>query len=381
MRTAIITSVCDIPYDDWRDLHARTGRFPFTNPLIFEAWWNHIGQQSDHALHVVTVYHDGRLVAIAPLTVSRYKTLRDRLSIRVLQWAGGNDLGYCDALCETIEAETALWHTIRQSGRYDIGLIKTLHSDSDSCTFVGNFARRVRNGVNYIIDVKWPSSTAWMKEALSSHARKHYRNMENQLKAKAPIKLEIFQKGELPLPVLIAMVEQKSIWAKQHQKSCMFDQPKQTLEMLTTLARAAEAENILHLAWLQAGDAVIATLYSLIQGNVMYLMITSYDIEWYKQSPGRILLLKIFAWAMDHGITKIDLMQGENDYKKGVAELSPVSLNDFTFPGSIWGHIMEPILARTYFNEGPTLVDTFRAKLTNKKSPPAVAPDQLLEIR
>lgn len=81
-----------------------------------------------------TVHHDNRLVAIAPLTVFRYKGLR------VLQWAGSKDFGYCDVLCETAEGQTALWQAIRQSGRYDIGLIKNLRSNSESYGFVGGFS-------------------------------------------------------------------------------------------------------------------------------------------------------------------------------------------------------------------------------------------------
>jgi CelD/BcsL family acetyltransferase involved in cellulose biosynthesis len=346
MQTEVITApwLSQTLLAEWSDLHARIGRFPFTNPIIFQAWWENLGHNGGHTLHVVTVRQAGRLVAIAPQTVSRYKILR------VLQWAGGNDLGYCDALCETADVQTALWSTIRRSRRYDIGLIKTLHSDSQSCAVVETFSRQVRHDVNYIIDVKWPSSAVWLKE-ISPRTRKQFRNLENQIKAKAPLSFEIVREGLIPWRVLAALVEQKAQWAKANHKSCMFDRPAEALLMLTELAHSAAAENLLHLAWLQAGDDVIATLYSVIQNHVMYCMVTSYDPVWHKQSPGRILLYKVFAWAMDNGITKIDLMQGENEYKKGVADISPISLNDFTFPGSIWGRMAEPILARTYFKD------------------------------
>lgn len=346
MRTAIVTSeLSPALLGEWQDLHARVGRFPFTNPRIFQAWWRSLGSTAGHVLHVATVHDDNRLVAVAPLTVSRYKVLN------VLQWAGGNDLGYCDALCESAEAQTALWQAIRLSGRYDIGLIKTLHGDSETCAFVGRFARQVRNGVNYVIDVKWPSGRAWMKEAVSSHARKNFRNMENQLKAKGELKLKIFRHGEIPGHVLSVMVDQKAMWARQANKSCMFDRPREALAMLTEISRRTVDEGILVIAWLQLDNSVIATLYAMIQNKIMYFMITSYDRTWHKNSPGRLLLYKVFAWAMDSGVTRIDLMQGENEYKKGVAELSTISLNDFTFPVSVLGRVAEPILARTYFKE------------------------------
>src|SRR5215472_1228936 len=98
--TAIVTSELSTTLlDEWRDLHVRVGHFPFTNPIIVRAWWNHHGQAAGHTLHVATAHYGNRLVAIAPLTVFRYKGLH------VLQWAGSKDFGYCDALCETAEAQ------------------------------------------------------------------------------------------------------------------------------------------------------------------------------------------------------------------------------------------------------------------------------------
>lgn len=207
-----------------------------------------------------------------------------------------------------------------------------------------------------MIEVKWPSGHVWMKDAVTSHSRKHFRNLENQLKVRGELKLEIFRDGVVPLHVLSALVEQKADWAKRKSKFCMFDRQRETLSMLTELSQEAAAEGLLFIAWLQLNADVIATLYAMIQNNVMYFMFTSYDVAWYKYSPGRILLFKLFAWAMDNGIVKIDLMQGENEFKKGVAKLSPISLDDFTFPVSILGRVAEPILARTYFNSHPRVL-------------------------
>src|SRR5215217_3137023 len=79
---------------EWRTLHTLRGKFPFTDPTLVEAWWRSRGVQRGQSLHIVTGHRDGALVAVAPLSVYRYR------GIKILAWAGGDVFDFCDILTE-----------------------------------------------------------------------------------------------------------------------------------------------------------------------------------------------------------------------------------------------------------------------------------------
>lgn len=345
MRGEVIRSeVSESLFEEWSKLHDTRGRFPFTDPLFFRAWWQHIGKPFGNKLHIVIVRQGHRLVAVAPLVVTR------RVGLRTLQWAAGDDLGYCDALYESQDALDVLWETIKDSRGYDVGVIKSLHSNTDSYAYLHKFARHARKDVNYVINVRWPSSEAWIRDAFGSHARKRYKSMETRMNAEGPtIRFHVFTSGEVPLDVLSALVKQKSAWARDNKIPCMFDQSQSALAMLTAITKAATAKDMMQLAWLQSGDDIITVLFGLIYKDVNYFMFTSYNKDWHRFSPGRLLLFKLFGWGIDNGIKKFDLMRGENEYKKGIADLNQIAMADFTFARSLVGHVVEPALAKTYF--------------------------------
>ena len=333
-------------FRDWGALHLRAGRFPFTDPIFFQSWWRHLGRGEGHRLHLVTVRDGGTLVAIAPQVVSR------RRGVRLLQWAGINEFGYGDALCASRPAEDALWAAVRRSGRYDVALMKSLTRESESYDTLGQFSRRVRTDASYILQIRWPSSEAWMKEALSSHARKHYRNTENQLRARGAADFTCCPSQghrDRTLPMLVA---QKGEWARVNEVDCLFRTPDRALGILTELAAGAAARGTLYLASLMSGDSPVAILLGVVHEATLYLLFISYDPAWQKYSPGRLLLCKTLGWAIDQGLARVDLMRGGQEYKKQLTHLNPNELTDFTFPGSLIGRVAEPILARTYFKAG-----------------------------
>src|SRR5581483_12300907 len=75
----------------WGQLDAQPGVRPFQEFGWSAAWVRTIGKAGGWRLRVGTLWQQGRLVAVLPLCVRRYK------GIRMLEWIGARVTDYCDA--------------------------------------------------------------------------------------------------------------------------------------------------------------------------------------------------------------------------------------------------------------------------------------------
>ncbi len=364
MNFAIITSDKSLAavIEEWRLVQSRVARFPFSDPALFNAWWQTRGKQGGRKLHIVTGRHDGRLVALAPLVVTR------RWGTRVLEWGGGEIFDYCDFLIEAQTLAEPLWDAIRQSGLYDFGLLRDVHPLTCCSNVPGSFAERVGSRRVSQIRFKWPSSTAWMIEALSASTRAYYRRAERRLLQKGPLRFEVCRDRTLPARVLGALFRQKNDWLHTHEKqSWLSDDPASGASLLEQIAVSAAEAGSLHFCWLQCGDTIIATHLGFEHRGLLLWYLPAYARDWAKFAPGRLLLLKLIGWAIDHGLSGFDFMRGEEPYKEQLAN-EHAELTDFIFAGSNLAKLAKRPLLAWYLrrHSGAPFEDRPRAKLAGE---------------
>jgi CelD/BcsL family acetyltransferase involved in cellulose biosynthesis len=73
---------------------------------------------------------------------------------------------------------------------------------------------------------------------------------------------------------------------------------------------------------LRVGDELVAGQLDLARGSTLSSWFPAFDREYRLYSPGLVLLLGLAAEAAEHGIERMDLGRGENDYKLRVANES-----------------------------------------------------------
>lgn len=327
---------------DWRALQARAARFPFSDPALFAAWWNLRGRHQHRELHLVTVRHQGALMALAPLVVAH------QWPMRVLEWGGGELLDYCDFLLESDEWATPLWRAIQDSGNYDFGLLRDVHPHADCAPSLGARAQPVRRSQVSRIRLRWTSAQDWMDDALSPSARTFLRRAERRLEKQGEVRFELCRGSPVPESVLDALARQKAEWLRVFSKSSwMSDDCTVGLPLLHAVADAAAASGRLHLSWLQCGDRIIATHLGFTHNDVLHWYIPAYAQDWSRFSPGRLLLLKLIACAIDDGLSNIDFMRGEESYKDSLAN-EQFALTDFFFARSRVAVLARPGLLAMY---------------------------------
>lgn len=342
MEFTVITSEKDLAAttQEWALLRNRAARFPFADPDLFSAWWHNRGKHGARKLHIATGRQDGKLTALAPLVVTR------RWGIRILEWGGSEMFDYCDALLEAPSLGEPLWDAIRRSGLYDFALLRDVHSRASCSSAIGAFARPVGSRPVAAIEFQWPAGSVWMSEALSTSTRAYFRRTERRLSQIGPLRFEVCRGQPVPARVLNALHRQKTEWLQARAKPSLLSKPA-GVNLLHDIARTAAEASDLHLCWLECGDEIIATHLGFERHGLLYWYLPSYSMEWAKYAPGRLLLLKLICWAIDHGLSGFDFLRGEEAYKAQLAN-DYHSLTDFMFAGSDIARLAERSLIAWY---------------------------------
>ena len=326
---------------EWDDLHGRAARFPFADPATFIPWWQLRGKPAGCRLHIVTQRSGGRLVALAPLVVAR------RHGFRFLEWGGNELYDYCDTLAVDDAADQALWSAVRHTRLYDFGLLRDVHPGAVCRRALSSFAQRMPGKRIPQIRLGFPSSAAWM-ETLSPSTRSYYRRAERRLQKLGPLRFEVCRARPVPGHILHILLQQKIKWLRaNHERSWMSDETTDNAALLSHIAEAAADAGCLHLSWLDCGGSIIAAHFGLEHQGVLHWYIPSYDMDWGKYAPGRLLLLKLIAWAIDHGLSGFDFMRGDEPYKSRLANTHQ-QLSDFVFASSYVARLAGPWLIPWY---------------------------------
>lgn len=321
-------------FDSWRALHLRIGRSFFNDPAFFMAWWDIKGREGHRVLHVATGWNEGRLVALAPLVVAR------RYGLRILEWGGANVFDYNDMLLEDHADCEAMWHGIRASKGYDVGFIRGMEANSTCYGALRGIGRPLRKNTIYRINLEGPCGAAWHAETLSPSKRKALRRQERQIHAKGVFSFHVHGTGPAPPAIINALIRQKAAWSSHNQKQGLFDDPSSAAALLESMAEAAAGLGTMHLSWICSGDEILAVHFGFIYQNILYYYMPSYHLDWALYSPGKILLVKLIAWCVDHGLSSFDFMKGDDPYKASLANASK-ELWDFTFAGTPGGWLAE----------------------------------------
>jgi CelD/BcsL family acetyltransferase involved in cellulose biosynthesis len=114
-----------------------------------------------------------------------------------------------------------------------------------------------------------------------------------------------------PSPVLIARLSDlKEQWRQANGLVSNCD-----AAMLTALVEGLGKLGALRIMVLECGDQVIAGSINAVRGNRLMAFFATYDpiVAW--ASPSIMLMTHYIRWALDHGITDIDFLRGEEVYK------------------------------------------------------------------
>jgi CelD/BcsL family acetyltransferase involved in cellulose biosynthesis len=303
--------------DAWRGLEPSI-RHPFQELGWYAAWARTIGTTGGRRLKAVTLWDGGRLLAVLPLALRRYK------GVRLLEWIGARVTDYCDAIIapgiDTRDVLKALWASLHREVGFDVLRLGQVRTDAVISGFVDELDPWVetREGA-YTIPLTWSTGADWVASRSSKRrdsTRQRVRYME-----KNGFEYKFWHTPEAD--VLAAALEQKQAWVRARNVSGFVTDP-QGPEFLRAFADEMSARGLLHLSAIRSAERIVACHVGFVRHDTYYYYMPTYDAAFAKQSFGTSLREHLIMSACDQGLKKFDMLLGAHDYKSQYAAVEDV---------------------------------------------------------
>lgn len=321
----------------WRALWEHSGAPIFQSHAWIMGWWSTIPDQEDLALMIVLAWRGANLRAVLPLVT------RKRRGMRVLEWAARDYVDYCDALVhrgDNLSVLRRMWAYLSREGGFDLAHLSRLMPGASALTLLerekGSVGLRVnrRTDQSQRVVGPWPSGEAWF-ETHNKKTRQNYRRGVKALEEGATLSFRLLPPDAPLEPVLERLSTLKRLWlAKNGIEAPLFDAGSPTLlALVQALAEAGQ----LRIFVLERDDVIIALSVNFVQGDTMMAFLTTYDPAVERGSPGMVLMVDYIKWAADHGLTTVDFLCGDEDFK-GRFATQTVMLTSITGSRTMLGH-------------------------------------------
>lgn len=307
--------------NEWQDLMAQTHcPSPFLEFWYQQTWWQTLGGgewlSGISHLQLIIARQEGRLIGVAPLFCSEKPGKPP-----ALRFIGQIEVSdYLDFLCPLSELEhfiTGLLEFIEVepgllSRRLDLA---NFQDNSASLSLLRELCGQ--KGKPYTIEVLQPSPyiplhPSW-DEYLASISKKQRHEIRRKLRnADAQFETDwYFVNAEQDLKAeMQAFIDMM----RNEPDKAAFLTPNMEVFLTQTAGRALEVGQ-LRLFFLTFDGRKSAGYFSLLAGNKLWVYNSAWDPAFSCCSPGWVLLSKMIAWAIEQGLTEVDMMRGDEIYK------------------------------------------------------------------
>jgi CelD/BcsL family acetyltransferase involved in cellulose biosynthesis len=295
----------------WRELDRHPAVRPFQQFGWVAAWVRTIGAAGGWRLKVATLWDGGRLVAVLPLCIRRYK------GVRILEWIAARVSDYCDAVVaagfDERSAMSILWESVVHSGGFDVARLGHVRTDAQIFAWLGEIDAWVETEEDAGgVPIVWPSGAEWLRQqtaGMRDRVKYQIRRM-----TKAGFAVRVCETPESCARIIDIMVAQKRPWLAARGLSSFIDDSG-GIEFLKAAVAASAVRGELHLSTVENQDRIGACDLAFVREGVIYSYLASFDPEFHKYSFGRLLTDCLLMWACDNGMRRFDLLLGAYDYK------------------------------------------------------------------
>jgi CelD/BcsL family acetyltransferase involved in cellulose biosynthesis len=290
---------------EWSDLCDRCRVTPFQRPEWILSWIESFSPQN---MRVVEVRSGGTLVGLAPLLI--YPRGRDR----VLAFMGGGVSDYLDLLVDPQrehEIVVAILDALRQLDDWttldltDLPAGSVLHRTS-----LTRLATPHDNSSALVL----PKTREELLQHLSKRQRANLRNARSRIQREGGGVVELPTADTLPEFLDDLFRLHASRWSLSGQSGVLADENVKAFHRQS--APGLLAGGFLRLYRLRVGGHVVSVIYTLFERRTVFCYLQGYDPEFGHLSPGTHLMFSVMEDAIQSGISKFDLLRGQEAYKR-----------------------------------------------------------------
>ncbi|MES2603672.1 MAG: GNAT family N-acetyltransferase [Pseudomonadota bacterium] len=306
---------------EWNDLvKGCSSRSFFLTWEWLYTWWQH--QADDRTLCIMTVRHDGRLIAIAPL-VSRPSRFMRLLPFSVLEFLGSGSVG-----------SDYLNFPVRDG--YEDAALRALAgciTERDSVLELAQVERLSSRMINFAIQLRllgWHThrttvnfcpfislrgkSWADYLGTLGSNHRTNLRRRLKKLSATFNVRIEKVgteQQRAKALDTLVSLHLKR--WSQRGGSDALHTDALLAFHEELTKTALANDWLRLHVMWLD--DVPVAAVYGFFHNNVYYFYQAGFDVNFSDYSVGLVMMGMTIKSAIEEGAEEFDFLHGEETYK------------------------------------------------------------------
>lgn len=340
MRIEIFEEFNDRLKSIWQNCKTDTNSTIFQNYDWIENWYNSFGNYYKTNLCISVVYKKEDVICILPLCIN------SKNSFKVLEWIG---LAVSDYMLPIIKDNVVIdkkeFETIFQKifDQYNqIDLIHLTNQPEIINNHINPLVKHFKNNIistsyRILINSEWSSYTKnnkSVKRKISSlnRAKKQLTKFNSNISFLEYVGISSMTK------VTNTLIEMKETQYKSSGVKNIFKYPMFKNFYLNLLKRDAFINKV-HISSLAIDDKIIALHYGLKEGKTYYYLIPTYEQEFYKFSPGNILLKNLMEDTFDNSFNFFDFLPGNEKYK---SIWSNNKFNNFEYlkPISIRGYIL-----------------------------------------
>jgi CelD/BcsL family acetyltransferase involved in cellulose biosynthesis len=308
LKTRVLT---DIPQllaiaDEWRGLYERCpGATPFQGPEWVISWAETF---SPERIRVVEARSGNMLLGLAPLLIY------PRGEQRVLAFMAGGISDYLDLLvdpqCER-DVVFAIFQAIQQLDGWTTMDLTDLPGTS---VLHRTWLTQLATPHDQCSSLQLPTTSEELLQRLSKRQRANLRQAHSRIQKAGGALVETATEETLNDFLEDLFRLHASRWIRAGQLGVLADAKvkefhrKATPELL--------ARGILRLYRLRLKDQTLAVLYALLGETTVFCYLQGYDPDFAALSPGTYLMFAVMEDAIRSGMSKFDLLRGEEGYKQ-----------------------------------------------------------------
>jgi CelD/BcsL family acetyltransferase involved in cellulose biosynthesis/ActR/RegA family two-component response regulator len=311
---------------EWERLDEQLSpRTPFTSPLWVKLWWRHLRQvtpgiRQEFFVHTVRD-ETGELLAIAPLIITHRPGIGP-LQLRILQFFGGADGSITEHRCmicrghdEARAARALTSYLYDRKETWDLFLWTGIRHNQIAQD-PENQLHLYKKTPYYLVPLpkSWEEFRSGLSPNMKEAMRKCYRHLT---RGGHSFIFRVVTKPEEISTALDRLFDLHSEraqlkYATRHRD--LFAKSSHRTFIIDVANKMAE-QNQLRIFELEVAGNVVASRMAFLLGDELYLYYSGYDLEWRKHSIMTTLMCECFKWAIESGISVINLSKGKDPSK------------------------------------------------------------------
>jgi CelD/BcsL family acetyltransferase involved in cellulose biosynthesis len=327
---------------EWNELlREHSDEKPFYMHQWFRIWWDSFGAK--RKLHVLVATKDHRVLAIAPLMISRRFYMG--FPMRVIEFMANDHSPKIDLIFprdNTIGVEKIIDHLLEREN-WDLLKLEDILESSPVINLIEKRCngarllwgkRTIRFSPYISIQSDWNSFVA----RLSRKFRKNMRNRQRHLGELGDFRIEEHSRID-DLDGLLAQLHNVTQRSWQGRRGSSVFSTKENLSFYVKLARWANQEGYLVLWLLRLNSTPIAYEYHLRSGQTEFALKAEYDERFKQDSPGGVLDQSIVESLFNRGFKKYDLLGYDDPYKMCWTESVHKHLRYYILRKRVYAHM------------------------------------------